>query len=256
MPIPCKSSLRGRRGAFALVELLVVIGIIAVLIGLLLPALRGAWEQAQSVQCLSNLRQFVMAAHAYCNDHKGLYPSAYYSVPRPPVFTTYSWDFTTVRDTSAGTTVVTPGLLWLGRGDVRVQQCPSYDGASNTASDPYTGYNYNTSYIGHGGTESIRTPARVGQVRSAAGTALFGDGQYAAGANKYMRAPFPNPGDASFSNRSAGTQGFRHRGRTNVAFCDGHAESLAERFTSTSDAAPVAPRTGFLSADNSMYDLE
>ncbi|HEY8668964.1 MAG TPA: type II secretion system protein [Tepidisphaeraceae bacterium] len=59
-----------RRLAFTLVELLVVIGIIAVLIALLLPALNKAREQARRTACLSNLHQLSVAYNLYSNDHR------------------------------------------------------------------------------------------------------------------------------------------------------------------------------------------
>jgi prepilin-type N-terminal cleavage/methylation domain-containing protein/prepilin-type processing-associated H-X9-DG protein len=62
------------RNGFTLVELLVVIGIIAVLISILLPVLHRARQAAQAAVCMSNLRQWGMALEAYVDQYKGMLP--------------------------------------------------------------------------------------------------------------------------------------------------------------------------------------
>jgi prepilin-type N-terminal cleavage/methylation domain-containing protein len=77
---PAVSSPRppARRGrGFTLVELLVVIGIIALLISILLPAMNKAREQGKMTLCLANLRSFGTLLNFYANDNKGRVPLGY-----------------------------------------------------------------------------------------------------------------------------------------------------------------------------------
>jgi prepilin-type processing-associated H-X9-DG protein/prepilin-type N-terminal cleavage/methylation domain-containing protein len=68
-----------RRNAFTLVELLVVIGIIAILISLLLPSLARAREQAKVVQCASNLGQLHRGFVLFAHEHNGVLPKAWFN---------------------------------------------------------------------------------------------------------------------------------------------------------------------------------
>ena len=293
-----------KKQAFTLVELLIVIAVIGLLLAISLPSLQRAKEQARQVYCKNNLRQMATAASVYSVNHDGYFPIAHYSrimesvteptaapavsVVTPPeesqpemAVYDYCWDFTSV--TSGESKKIIPGLLWEGDTAEKVQQCPSYKGQDNWSGAAYSGYNYNTSYIGHGESEAVGKDyvgevviskaegepvvksAKACQVRSTAQCILFGDGHYAGGANKMMRSPLVWQGDMDWSLRTAGTQGFRHNGQTNCAWADGHVSSQAEYYTETHpkykpqlDAYNEVNKVkiGFISPTNSLYDLK
>ena len=74
-PVPSGDSRRSEARAFTLVELLVVIGIIAILIAILVPTLSKARKQARQTQCLSNQRQLAMGIIMYANQNQGYLPA-------------------------------------------------------------------------------------------------------------------------------------------------------------------------------------
>jgi prepilin-type N-terminal cleavage/methylation domain-containing protein/prepilin-type processing-associated H-X9-DG protein len=90
------TSRSGRRG-FTLVELLVVIGIIAIMVGILLPTLNKARKSAKTTVCLSNLKQMGNAWTMYLSDYKGHLPHSIWHDPPYPYASSMPPGWTTKR---------------------------------------------------------------------------------------------------------------------------------------------------------------
>jgi prepilin-type N-terminal cleavage/methylation domain-containing protein len=100
-----------KRFGFTLVELLVVIGIIALLVSILLPALNRARESARRTKCLANLRSIGQMVHMYANASKGRIPVGY-SGAYNSAAASYTSNYWMLRYHSSGIRFVGLGLLY------------------------------------------------------------------------------------------------------------------------------------------------
>ena len=146
-----------RRKGFTLVELLVVIGIIALLIAILMPALSRAKEQANWVKCLSNMRQIGQAFNMYLTNNKSKFP-------RPAVgFGAFTpEDFIYFEDAAPSRLIDdSPLTPYLGGKPFKkeVFRCPSDDVAvrRNANAEKYS-YSYSANYL------ILRLPPQFGNV--------------------------------------------------------------------------------------------
>jgi prepilin-type N-terminal cleavage/methylation domain-containing protein/prepilin-type processing-associated H-X9-DG protein len=218
-----------RTHAFTLVELLVVIGIIALLISILLPALNRARESANKIKCLSNMKQIMAAVMFYTTDNRGALPRIpgagdKYSASNPNAFSIYMDPAGTAFD---GRLDYVNGLLFalLAKSPGTREQlmnCPTEPPGLRRISNgnnSFTSGNRNFSYS-FNDMIRIRIPSGDGpvskltQIKNPSHKVLL------------MEERAPNDLACQMEWVSQDQPAFRHSTWGNFGFADGHADSI------------------------------
>ena len=276
-----------RRG-FSLFEVVLVIGLLGVLWAAIMPAALRAKETALSAQCKANLHQLAVICQNYAmhQDHfpwgmidptthtatywedlpqQILYPREnpkLHGVSDWSLYKTFCWDFRQRESDGASWQC---GEMF---GNIKADSvlcCPKCRQAKtdNWDGNRMTGYNYNVCFLGYVENDKGKRdyPTRYSDVTQPARVVVFGDGGYAGGPNKFMRAPFQDKtyDNSAASLRKAGTQAFRHgtgsRRHCNMAFLDGHVEEFHTPYRAGGSPGWVdeATYTAFISSGNGIY---
>jgi prepilin-type N-terminal cleavage/methylation domain-containing protein/prepilin-type processing-associated H-X9-DG protein len=126
-----------RRNGFTLIELLVVIAIIAILAGMLLPALAKAKTKAQGIKCLGNLKQLQLVWHLYADDNNDKTTTSGYTSPVEPTAWVDGWlDFNGGNKDNTNTAALKDpnrSKFAYSLTDVGVYKCPADRSAVKTA---------------------------------------------------------------------------------------------------------------------------
>jgi prepilin-type N-terminal cleavage/methylation domain-containing protein/prepilin-type processing-associated H-X9-DG protein len=226
--------MRRPRSAFTLIELLVVISIIAVLAGLLLPAIALVRDMAQTTRCANTLRGLQMANLAYANQWDGWFAHNYLSDASGNLTWT-GWDHVTDL-----ISLWTEDRFTNGSQVPRAFLCPLSRNFQTA-----TVWNTQLSYGLNIGPQPFPVPANsVGAFRTSKAKAsqivAFADGLDSmldlAGATTYWTGSMPAAEGYSLHAATA----YRHRRRAQVVMYDGHIESLA-----AADLAKSLPWYGY-----------
>lgn len=203
-----------RERAFTLIELLVVIAIIAVLAGMLLPALARAKSQASSVHCLSQMRQIGLATLLYADDHDGWLPRSSHSAL---AYGQLPWGYA-LMPYLAGRTFTRPDAFWTNLFN-GLYRCPK-DRRRNAD------WSYGKNVYPELSAQETGGPTwpRTEQVPCPTGTVLYAEKAGGSMADHIM-AHFWSEGGQPEVDRN------RHGQRSNYIYCDGHGAS--HRFEET-----------------------
>ena len=209
---------RVKRGNFTLIELLIVVAIIAILAGMLLPALNAARAKAHSISCLSNLKQLGSTILMYAGDYNSSLPYSYQKVGSVETF----WQEFLANQSYIGP-VMTEKIL----------RCPVQQQTNTTFSRVNSHYGVNAHIM----TTAPTSPLKLGNTKGK--KLLIADAWVAAAQD----APDTTKGYFKFTRgavydgtvgTSQGVPANRHQNLTNFAWIDGHA--------STENFSPYMPK--------------
>ena len=213
---------------FTLIELLIVIAIIAILAGMLLPALSKTRNTALAISCVSNSRQIALAINQYTSDNSDTLP---FLVFRTPADGSGAQKYPGLENSGLGNQSSWYAAIFHYVGDRMVYLCPStseinkscgYACAGGTA-DAALGmpYTMTPKFIPRASVKAHTTPSRTMYFACASTTSY----------NGFIYAPFQTAGqDATFLN---GRVNALHNGGSNSGMLDGHVESHKIRFYNT-----------------------
>lgn len=230
--------LGGRIKAFTLIELLVVISVIALLMAIFMPALEAASSQARSAVCRSNLRQLILANMGYATENDGAYVAAASDM----------WDnggrhrWHGIRNSLNDPFDPLRGPLVKYLREGKIKECPERvefvrgQAWSVNFEQGCGGYGYNLTYLGSrlgqkGLTiqQSYSRTAHIAEVARPAQTLMFADSAMSTGDRTLIEYSFAEPPFTVWNGvlitgfYMSPSIHFRHRGRANVGWADGHA---------------------------------
>jgi prepilin-type N-terminal cleavage/methylation domain-containing protein/prepilin-type processing-associated H-X9-DG protein len=255
---------RLRRG-FTLVELLVVIGIIAILMAILLPVLRRARETAQSALCSSNLRQLQQASVNYAQDNHDFLPPAHINFITQNL---HRWHGTRPSMTDPFDFTTSPLKKYLQV--PAIKRCPSFEEPAIGFEQSAGGYGYNDHYLGSSMEEPaagpmkitvkqeryLNVPAKQAMIERPAETIMFADTAMAAPA--LIEYSFVEPPLTGKGVPTSPSIHFRHAGRANVVWVDGHVTTERMEWTYPKNVYGVDNATAHLGffgpRDNTLFD--